>query len=125
MDIYTRRTISHDNMMKLITVYFREQERDVKARIINTDDMGSSIKIRETVSFDGVTKTAEREMKREQLENIICDIYSRIGQQVTSVINYAKAGVKVLDCGYEHIVQPNEEKQFVIITKEKKNVVYR
>ncbi|MBQ9019390.1 MAG: hypothetical protein IJ097_03695 [Bacilli bacterium] len=124
MDIYTRRNISHDNMMQLITVYFREQERDVKARI-NCNENGSQIKLRETVSFDGITKTAEREMKNEQLEEIVCDIFSRAGQQVMSIINYAKAGAKVIDCGFEHVVKPNEEKQFIVITKEKSKVGYR
>lgn len=124
MDIYTRRRISHSDMTQLITAYFREQERDVKVRISNSD-MGSHIKLRETVSLDGITKTAEREIKKEQLEAIITDIYSRIGQQVTSIINYAKAGTHVMDCGFMHEVKPNEEKQFIIITKEKSKVAYR
>lgn len=121
MDIYTRRNISHDNMMQLITVYFREQEREVKARINNE----SQIKLRETISFDGVTKVAESEMKKEQLEEIISDIFSRIGQQVMGIINYGKTGSKVIDCGFEHVVKPEEEKQFIVITKEKSKVVYR
>ena len=124
MDIYTRRSFSHENMMQLINVYFKEQERDVKARI-NCTDNGSCIKLKETVSFDGCTKTAEREMKKEQLDEIICDIFSRVGQQVISVINYAKAGTKVVDCGFEHVVEPNEARQFIVITKEKSKVAFR
>lgn len=125
MDISKRREYSYDNMMKLITVYYKGQDRDVQARISSNDEGFSSIKLKEIVSLDGVNKVVEREMTSDKLEEVISTIFAKAGQQVESIINYTNAGSKVLDCGLEHVIQPYEEKKFIISTTEMKKVNMR
>lgn len=118
-------TITHDDAAKLISVYYKEQDRDVKARFSSNEDGKTSIQVRETVSLDGMTKTAEREMNFEKLNEIISTIFKRAGRQVTSIINYAAAGSRVSYCGCEHIVKPEEEKRLIVTLKPAQKYVVR
>lgn len=120
MDSNIRHTFTYDNMMKLISVYYKGQDRDVRARISSTDEGSSSIKIKEIISDNGVARIQERVMTKDKLDQIITNIFASAGQTVNGVIDYANAGSKVLDNGYEHIVQPHEEKRFVVLTSEMK-----
>lgn len=113
---FDRYTFTHEDMAKLISVYYKEQERNVKTSFNSNEDGYTSIRLKETVIYNGETKTAEREMNQEKLNDIISTIFARAGRQVVDVINYAAAGSKVNDFGLIHTVKPEEEKRFVVVT---------
>lgn len=122
MDTFYRHTFTYDNMGKLIRSYYKEQERDVIPKFRVTDEGVTSIKVQETVSCDGITRTAERDMDLEKLGEIIRNIFANAGREVVDVVNYAAAGTKVTDFGLTQIVKPEEAKRFVVITHERTNV---
>lgn len=125
MNSNIRHTFTYDNMMKLISVYYKGQDRDVRARISSTDEGFSSIKIKEIISDNGVARIQERVMTKDKLDQIITNIFASAGQKVDGIIDYANAGSKVLDNGFEHIVQPDEEKRFIVLTSEIKKFSIR
>ena len=124
MENYTH-TFTHDDMSKLLSSSYRGQDRNVIAEFSNNDRGYTSIKLTETVSLDGVTKTASRVLKKENFERIIRRIYKWAGQQVTSIVNYGEAGTCVMDCGLKTLVSPEQENRVVVRTQEIQKVNVR
>lgn len=120
---YTRNVFTCENMLKLIDVYFRSEERNVQLSYCNKEG-ATSIKAKETVVYDGVTKTGERELGKEEIENIICNIFAGAGLEVIDIVNYGAVGTRVKEGNFTYVVKPGEENQFVIITKEMMRVKY-
>ena len=111
-------TFTHDDMAKLLSSYYRGQDRNVTAIFSNNDKGYTSIKLAETVSLNGVTKTAIRVLKKENFERIVRRIYKWAGQQVTSIVNYGEAGTCVMDCGLKTLVSPEQENRVIVRTQE-------
>lgn len=111
-------TFTHDDMAKLLSSYYRGQDRNVTAVFSNDDKGYTSIRLTETITLNGEIKREDNVLKQENFEKIIYRIYKLAGRQVTSVINCGEAGTCVMDSGLETLVSPEQENKVIVKTKE-------
>lgn len=112
--------ITHENMAKLISVYYKGQEnKDVKVNLHNGEDGYISVGVMEVINSNGIKRHNIRIINKDRFEKIVSDIYGLAGQQVTGIVNYGEVGTTVYDCGSTKIVTPELANHVVVTTKQK------
>lgn len=116
-----------EEVMDMMHIYFKDEGRNVQLVANNTEKGETIIKATETVTYEGVTKTATRVMETEEIEEILRIFFWRAGFEEVKVIHYGIAGTTVKDGIFDNIisvVKPEEANQYKVITKTKLNVKF-
>ena len=122
MIVFDRYTYTCENILKIMGLYFKDEGRDVKTSFSNNERGEKIIKAKEKISVDGVTKIFEREMTKEEIEEIIFIAFARAGLDVVDIISYGAMGTSVKEGNFSSIVKEKEENQFVVITKKEQKI---
>lgn len=113
----------HEDMAKLISVYFRGlEDKNVEVSICNEDDGCFFANLVEVSHFNNATKRVFNRIKKEKFESIVREIYDSAGQQVTGIINYGKEGSIVMEHGFTKVVTPELANHVVVTTREKNKI---
>ena len=116
----SRHTFTHEDMAKLISVYFKGlEDKDVRVNLCNGEDGRIFANLVEIIRSDKTTKRVYDIMKKEKIESIVREIYDMAGQQVTGIVNYGKEGSTVMERGYTKVVTPELANHVVVTTKPK------
>jgi len=110
----------HEDMAKLISVYFKGlEDKNVKVDLCNGEDGNIFANLVEISHCDKATKRVYNRIKKEKLESIVREIYDMAGQQVTDIVNYGKEGTTVVEHGFTKVVTPELANHLVVTTKQK------
>ena len=110
----------HEDMAKLISVYFKGlEDKNVKVDLCNGEDGSIFANLVEVSHSDKATKRVFNRIKKEKLESIVREIYDMAGQQVTDIVNYGKEGTTVVEHGFTKVVTPELANHLVVTTKQK------
>ena len=123
MDKYnesTRRTFTHEDMAKLISVYYKGLEnKEVKVNLCSGDNGYIFANLVEVSHSDKATKRVFNRIEKDKFESIVREIYELAGQQVTDIVNYGKEGSTIIEHGFTKVVTPELANRVVVTTKQK------
>lgn len=118
-----KRTFTHEDMAKLISVYYKGLEnKEVKVNLCSGDNGYIFANLVEVSRTDKSTKRVFNRIEQDKFENIVREIYEWAGQQVTGIVNYGEVGSTVIEHGYTKVVTPELANHVVVTTKEKQKV---
>lgn len=116
-------SFKHEDMAKLISVYFKglenNEDKDIRVDLCNGEDGCFFANLVEISRPNKVTQRVYNVIKKEQLESIVREIYDRAGRQVTGIVNYGKEGSTVVEHGFTKVVTPELANHVVVTTKQK------
>ena len=115
-----KRTFTHEDMAKLISVYYKGlEDKDVKVNLCSGDDGRIFANLVEISHSENSTKRVFNRIAKEKFESIVREIYDSAGQQVTDIVNYGQAGSVITEQGFTRVVTPELANHVVVTTKRK------
>ena len=115
-----KRTFTHEDMAKLISVYYKGLEnKDVKVSLCSGDNGYIFANIVEVSHTDKTTRRVFNRIEKEKFESIVREIYELAGQQVTDIVNYGKEGSTITEHGFTKVVTPELANHVIVTTKQK------
>ena len=114
-------------VIDMMHIIYKDEGRNVNLIVINTNKGEAIIEATETVTYEGVTKTATRVVSNEEIEELLHIFFARAGFENVNVEHYGAEGTIVKDAIFKnlvHTVKPGEENKYVVTPWTKSDVKF-
>ncbi len=122
-----RYTLRLDQVIDMMHIIYKDEGRNVNLIVINTNKGEAIIEATETVTYNGVTKTATRVVSNEEIEELLHIFFARAGFENVNIVHYGAEGTTVKDGIFNNLVSTvkhDEANQYVVIPWTKSDVKF-
>ena len=120
-------TLKLDQVIDMMHIIYKDEGRNVNLIVINTNKGEAIIEATETVTYDGVTKTATRVVSNEEIEELLRIFFWRAGFENVNIVHYGAEGTIVKDGIFNNLVsrvKHDEANQYKVIPWTKSDVKF-